>query len=318
MNGTEPHYRDVITSNGQTIMVSDAACTFDSPPTGGARPPVLATNAPPASSASLRLPIMFGSSGAYVAVSIGTIAANMLVDTGAIGMTVSASIANQLIANGQATERPAEIVGLAGGVKQEFRQVDISSVTVGGHVVPNVHAGVMPDGSDMLLGLGVLAQVSGKFAINVPNATLDFDETRHANEAAKKGRPRIEERAKPTRPTSLGSSSKCHGGHGTAAKPRSVKAGSDPGPFVRRSTRRRLHDALLDLRTPATPSWLILCPFRSPRRQWPSVSFSPSLHDTLPSMLAIDFGLNRRASFVDVALRLELDRRCRGASACAR
>jgi hypothetical protein len=33
----------------------------------------------------------------------------------------------------------------------------------------------VPDGSDMLLGLGVLAKVSGKFAINVANSTLDFD-----------------------------------------------------------------------------------------------------------------------------------------------
>jgi predicted aspartyl protease len=99
----------------------------------------------------------------------------MLVDTGATGMTVSESIADSLIANGQATEAAAEMVGLAGGVKREFRQVDISSVTVGGHVVTNVHAGVVPDGSDMLLGLGVLAKVSGKFAINVANSTLDFD-----------------------------------------------------------------------------------------------------------------------------------------------
>jgi hypothetical protein len=33
----------------------------------------------------------------------------------------------------------------------------------------------------------------------------------------------------PSRPGGLGSSSKCHGGHGTAAKPNSDKAGSDPG-----------------------------------------------------------------------------------------
>jgi hypothetical protein len=30
---------------------------------------------------------------------------------------------------------------------------------------------------------------------------------------------------KPSRPRSLGSNSECHGGHGTAAKPNSVKAG---------------------------------------------------------------------------------------------
>jgi clan AA aspartic protease (TIGR02281 family) len=179
MNGAEPHYREVMTKNGQTIMVSDAACTFDSPPTGGARPPVVATNAAPAptytSPASMRLPITFGHSGAYVAVSIGTTAATMLVDTGATGMTISESIADQLIASGQATSAPSETVTLAGGVKQEFRQVNISSVTVGGHVVNNVHAGVTPDGSDMLLGLSVLAQVAPKFAINVANSTLDFD-----------------------------------------------------------------------------------------------------------------------------------------------
>jgi hypothetical protein len=38
--------------------------------------------------------------------------------------------------------------------------VTISSVTIGGHVVRNVRAGVVRDGADMLLGLGVLVQVS--------------------------------------------------------------------------------------------------------------------------------------------------------------
>jgi hypothetical protein len=153
----------VATNDPAPAYVPPAAPADVAPPTYASAP------------ASLRLPIAFGNSGAYVAVSIGTIAANMLVDTGATGMTVSESIADSLIANGQATEAAAEMVGLAGGVKREFRQVDISSVTVGGHVVTNVHAGVVPDGSDMLLGLGVLAKVSGKFAINVANSTLDFD-----------------------------------------------------------------------------------------------------------------------------------------------
>ena len=47
--------------------------------------------------------------------------------------------------------------------------------------------------------------------------------------APKKGRPRIDgPRQNRSRPRNLGSSSKCRGGHGTAAKPNSVKAGSDP------------------------------------------------------------------------------------------
>ena len=41
-------------------------------------------------------------------------------------------------------------------------------------MVRNVHAGVVPDGADMLLGLRVLAEVSPKFAINVATSTLDF------------------------------------------------------------------------------------------------------------------------------------------------
>ena len=128
----------------------------------------------PAQAAS-RLPLLFANNGAYVAVSIGSTAANMLVDTGATGMTVSESVANALIANGQATSAPSETMVLAGGGKQEFRTLTISAVTVGGHVVRNVHAGVTPDGADMLLGLGVLAQLTPKFAINVANSTLDFE-----------------------------------------------------------------------------------------------------------------------------------------------
>jgi hypothetical protein len=162
-------------SGDVVVMRSDTPCHQSA---AGAPPPVIASAPTPAyapSPAGMHLPLTFARSGAYVAVSIGTTAAIMLVDTGATGMTVSESIANQLLASGQATSAPSETVTLAGGVKQEFRQVDINSVTVAGHVVNNVHAGVVPDGSDMLLGLGVLAKVSNKFAINVANSTLDLD-----------------------------------------------------------------------------------------------------------------------------------------------
>ena len=120
------------------------------------------------------MPITFSKGGAYVAVSIGTMPATMLVDTGATGMTVSETIANWLVANGQATNGSTDHATLAGGVQKDFRGIDIGSVSVGGHVVRNVHAGVVPDGADMLLGLGVLAEVSPKFAINVATSTLDF------------------------------------------------------------------------------------------------------------------------------------------------
>ena len=169
------HYGEIMSKGGSVIMKSEATCAFDNAP--AAPPPVVASAPAPtyAAPATNRLPITFAHAGAYVAVSIGTMPETMLVDTGATGMTVSASIADQLIASGQATEAQAETVTLAGGVKQAFRQVDINSVTVARHVVNNVHAGVTPDGSDMLLGLSVLAKVSNKFAINVANSTLDLD-----------------------------------------------------------------------------------------------------------------------------------------------
>jgi hypothetical protein len=175
INGATATYEETLHDNHRgnvVVMRSDTTCHQ----IAAAAPAPASTPSPTYTSpASLRLPIMFAHNAAYVAVSIGTIAANMMVDTGAAGMTVSATVADQLIASGQATERAAETMSLAGGVKQQFRQVDINSVTVGGHVVTNVHAGIVPDGSDMLLGLPVLAQVSNKFAINIASSTLDFD-----------------------------------------------------------------------------------------------------------------------------------------------
>jgi hypothetical protein len=96
---------------GEVVMASETACLrYDETPA----PVVASTPAPapavttivpaPTSSTIDKVPITFGKGGAYVAVSIGTMPATMLVDTGATGMTVSETVANWLIANGQATE----------------------------------------------------------------------------------------------------------------------------------------------------------------------------------------------------------------------
>jgi predicted aspartyl protease len=163
---------------GAILMHSEATCArYDtSAPVVASTPaPAVAPIVPaPTSSAIDKVPITFSKGGAYVAVSIGTMPATMLVDTGATGMTVSETIADWLVANGQATNGSIDHVTLAGGVQKDFRGIDIGSVTVGDHVVRNVHAGVVPDGADMLLGLGVLAQVSPKFTINVATSTLDI------------------------------------------------------------------------------------------------------------------------------------------------
>lgn len=79
-----------------------------------------------------KVPITFGKGGAYVAVSIGTMPATMLVDTGATGMTVSETIADWLVANGQATNGSIDHATLAGGVQKDFRGIDIDSVSIAG------------------------------------------------------------------------------------------------------------------------------------------------------------------------------------------
>ena len=50
----------------------------------------------------------------------------------------------------------------------------IYSVTVGTHTVSDAHASVMPAGSPMLLGLGVLNAI-GKFEVDAPHRTLTFN-----------------------------------------------------------------------------------------------------------------------------------------------
>jgi predicted aspartyl protease len=165
---------------GAIVMHAQATCArYDTPaPVVASTPEPLPAFTPivraPTSSTIDEVPITFGKGGAYVAVSIGNMPATMLVDTGATGMTVSETIANWLVANGQATNGKTDHATLAGGVQKDFRGIDIGSVSFGGHVVRNVHASVVPDGADMLLGLGVLAEVSPRFSINVATSTLDF------------------------------------------------------------------------------------------------------------------------------------------------
>jgi hypothetical protein len=54
----------------------------------------------------------------------------------------------------------------------------------------------------------------------------------------KKGDPGSRTAPETLRPKNLGSSSKCHGGRGTAAKPRNVRAGGDPAWAAASNSRR--------------------------------------------------------------------------------
>jgi gag-polyprotein putative aspartyl protease len=142
-------------------------------------PTYVATNAdapaPTYAPALDRLPVMINHNQAHAAVSLGTLPVIMLVDTGCTNMTVSQGIADRLLASGQATRGENVESTIADGSTHTEASIVINSMTVGGHVLSSVPAAVSPNGAEMLLGFNVLNRVSGKFAINVANSTLDFE-----------------------------------------------------------------------------------------------------------------------------------------------
>jgi predicted aspartyl protease len=108
-----------------------------------------------------------------LAVTIGDLPIDMVLDTGATISTVSASLADRLIAEGQASEQPAIALRLANGSTVTQRTVIINSLTVGRHKQYLVPLTVSPDGADMLLGLPVLDAI-GAFKIDVAHGQVIF------------------------------------------------------------------------------------------------------------------------------------------------
>lgn len=112
---------------------------------------------------------------ALVPLQVGSQSIYAMVDTGCSDMTVTESIADKLLAAGQATRIADADTTLADGSHKTVRAISINSVIIGGHGLYHVPAMVNPDGAIMLLGFAVLNQVSGKFAINTARSTLEFD-----------------------------------------------------------------------------------------------------------------------------------------------
>jgi predicted aspartyl protease len=48
---------------------------------------------------------------------------------------------------------------MANGSEREWRTIIVDRVTIGGHVLHSVRAGIIPDRADMLLGLPLLTQI---------------------------------------------------------------------------------------------------------------------------------------------------------------
>jgi hypothetical protein len=110
---------------------------------------------------------------AHVAAMIGSIAAPMLIDTGASIASVNQSVANALLANGEAEDVGQGTVGLAGGTHEDRHYIVIHRLSLGTHVATEVRAVINPVDDDMLLSLPALNQM-GKFTIDTPNNQLVF------------------------------------------------------------------------------------------------------------------------------------------------
>jgi gag-polyprotein putative aspartyl protease len=137
--------------------------------------PIAPIASPPVATPLGSAPLTFTGMGANVAVSVGTMPVTMVVDTGAQTITVTETVANWLVSNGQATKETGDKYTLAGGGQKEFESVEINTINVAGHELHKVHANVVPDGATMLLGLPILAQLTPKVAIDFTNAMMTFN-----------------------------------------------------------------------------------------------------------------------------------------------
>jgi hypothetical protein len=137
--------------------------------------PAVAPAAPAVTAALSSAPLTFDNGGAKVAVSLGTMPVTVIIDTGSQTLTVTETVANWLIGNGQATNAPNEKYTLANGEMKEFKSVEINTLNLAGHELHKVHANIVPDGTNMLLGLPILAGLSPKVSFDFPNAKLMFN-----------------------------------------------------------------------------------------------------------------------------------------------
>ena len=119
------------------------------------------------------VPIFTDGTRAHVSAMIGSISATMLIDTGASVASVNASVAQALLASGEADALgPAEL-GLAGGQTVTEDCIIIHQIALGTHVATNVRAVINANDDDMLLSLPALNQM-GKFTIDTANSQLVF------------------------------------------------------------------------------------------------------------------------------------------------
>jgi clan AA aspartic protease (TIGR02281 family) len=111
----------------------------------------------------------------FAPVSLGSNFTFMLLDTGCTSMTVTETAAANLTTSKEAVFDLDEDITFANGATERHKTIRINEVAIGKHVLHDVRAAVTPDGADMLLGFGVLNQISSKFSIDTAEKRLTFE-----------------------------------------------------------------------------------------------------------------------------------------------
>jgi hypothetical protein len=128
----------------------------------------------PAVTADDSVPIVVTNGAAHVKVYLGGYWANMLIDTGANGMSISPSLAQALVSKGDAYYANRTIqVTLADGSAQEEQIIVVHKLTIGNHTLTDVPSTVTEQETEMLLPFPVLSQI-GKFTIDTKAGQLIF------------------------------------------------------------------------------------------------------------------------------------------------
>lgn len=161
---------------GDVVMFSETYCTVD--PVVAQAPAPAPQYVPPSPAPSYggtgdAVPFTMVRNSIIVRVNLPGYWANMILDTGAGMGQIQASLANDLVTAGHATEQGTGKFCMANGACDMERVVVVDSLTIGSHTVNNVRMSVVPDGTEMLLGLPILNAI-GRFTIDSANHQLTF------------------------------------------------------------------------------------------------------------------------------------------------
>jgi clan AA aspartic protease (TIGR02281 family) len=104
---------------------------------------------------------------------VGSSYVTALIDTGATSVSIPQSLAQGLVANGDATYQGEDTVTIADGSSRRQSLVKIKTIQLGSIVLHDVLATVAPDGADVLLGNSALDKL-GRVTIDKAAGLLTF------------------------------------------------------------------------------------------------------------------------------------------------